>query len=252
MNTLRSSTKLWLVVLAVVCGTAISALAQEINIVVPNDLENIEGDSSVDFGFSGSFRVQVAYSAEEFNELPDTHRSITAISFRPDAAITEPRTVDWGDTQLFLSTTTRDVNDRSTVFSENHGPNQTLVYSGPLVLSTEATGPTEGPRAFDYTVNLQTPFLYDPNQGNLVVDFTSPSGYTPNFGDDQFSGTNQQLLDIPFAGSESGFFVSNGLILQLTFVPEPSSFTLGAIGIVALFSRRRCARQLQHTHTLRA
>ena len=42
MHTFCSNTKLWILVLAVVCDTAISALGQEINIVVPNEFENSE------------------------------------------------------------------------------------------------------------------------------------------------------------------------------------------------------------------
>jgi hypothetical protein len=183
MNTLFSSTKLWFVVLAVVCGTAISALGQEITIVVPNRLENVEGSHSgteMDLGQLGiGFRVQYIYPFTEFGTLPETHRSITAIAFRPDVSVTEPRTVTLQDTQWFLSTSTTSPDDMSNVFSENHGDNRTEVYSGNLTLTTQATGPPEGPRGFDYRFDLQNPFLYDEKQENLVVEFIAPFGYSP-------------------------------------------------------------------------
>ncbi len=135
MNTLCKKSRLWIVVSVFVCGTAGSALGNEINVVVPNALENIEGDISgvnADLGaLDIGFRLQYTYPASEFSEVPDTHRLIAAIAFRPDVSVTAPRTVDWGDSQFTISTTTRDVANVSTIFSENHGVNQTLVYNRP-------------------------------------------------------------------------------------------------------------------------
>ena len=232
MNAIRvAPTALWIAGLSLVFGASRQSFGYEIQIVVPNGLENTEGDGSASPGFSGTgFRDQVAYSAAEFSGLPETHRVITGIAFRPDASITEPRTVDWGDTQWFLSTTTRDVDDMSDVFSENHGPNKSLVYEGPLILSTEATGPPEGPRGFDYSFDLQTPFLYDSNQGNLVVDMIVPAGYTPSLQDDhQYIGGRQQLVAFePFDSPSANYVGSQELILQFTFITEPSTHVLQA------------------------
>ncbi len=52
----------------------------------------------------------------------------------------------------------------------------------------------------------------------------SSSGYTPPLFDDQPPGIYTQLYDVPFDGSETGSFYSNGLILQFTFVPESGDF----------------------------
>jgi hypothetical protein len=62
-------------------------------------------------------------------------------------------------------------------FDENVGADETLVYSGPIVNSTQNIGPSEGPKVFDMIVELQTPFYYDPTQGHLLFDLLVPNGF---------------------------------------------------------------------------
>ena len=47
----------------------------------------------------------------------------------------------------------------------------TTVFDGPFTISTQATGPPEGPRGFDDFIEFQTPFVYDPSRGDLIGDF---------------------------------------------------------------------------------
>ncbi|NIP17252.1 MAG: hypothetical protein GWM87_03150, partial [Xanthomonadales bacterium] len=56
----------------------------------------------------------------------------------------------------------------SLTFADNIGSDNTVVFSGPLTLtSADIGGP---PRDFDIIINLQTPFFYDPGDGNLLLD----------------------------------------------------------------------------------
>ena len=208
--------------------------ANEIAIVVPNEFADVEGPSGGSNLPGIGFRSQTIFSSEEFASLPESHRLITTIAFRPNASVTEPRTSNWGEALWSLSTTTRAPTDMSEVFSENHGPDQTVVYDGPLVLTTKATGPPDGPRGFDYVVALQTPFFYDPSQGNLAIDFTLPSGFTPSPLDDQAVRPDAWLVDFPLSDSTSGALRGNQLIMQLTFVPEPSTFAAISLGLAAI------------------
>src|SRR6185369_12646824 len=64
----------------------------------------------------------------------------------------------------------------SGTFAQNVGTNDTVVFSGAIQLSSQFTGPAGGPKAFDMVVPLTTPFLFDPAQGNLLVDVRNYSG----------------------------------------------------------------------------
>ena len=56
------------------------------------------------------------------------------------------------------------------------------MFSGPLSLSTAFTPAGGNTLAFDYTIRLQQPFLFDPSRGNLLLDVLIPSnaGVTTN------------------------------------------------------------------------
>jgi len=65
-----------------------------------------------------------------------------------------------GTYNLSLSTTTAAVNGLSSTFANNLGANNTVVFSGGL----------PGFAAGEVDLFLSTPFLYDPGQGNLLLD----------------------------------------------------------------------------------
>ena len=223
--------------LALICNCP--ARANEISIVVPNEFANVEGASGGSNLPGIGFRELTVFAGTEFDELPESHRLITALAFRPNASVTVPRTTNWGNAQLFLSTTMRDPDNLSSVFSENHGADKQAVFDGPLTLATRAEGPPEGPRRFDYSVKFHEPFFFDPTKGNLAIDFIVPSGMTPSLLDDQAVRTNSRLVDFPFSEQSTGTFTGNQLILQLTFVPEPSSVCFFVLGLTGILSIRR-------------
>ena len=68
--------------------------------------------------------------------------------------------VNGGTYTLSLSTTTAAVNGLSSTFANNLGANNTVVFSGRL----------PGLAAGEVDIFLSTPFLYDPGQGNLLLD----------------------------------------------------------------------------------
>ena len=169
-------TKRMALALFVLAATSLATFGQEFKIVVPNALENVEGNID---GPTGPipFRWQQLSPASEFATLPDTHRTIIGFLERPDRTVTTPRTVVINDLLIRLSTTSKSVLD--TVFDENLGDDLTTVFDGPVTVSTQATGPPAGPRGFDYFFEFDTPFVYDPNRGNLLWDVVSFSGQSP-------------------------------------------------------------------------
>jgi hypothetical protein len=177
-------------------------------------LQEIEGNlASPDY--TGPFRAQGIFFADEFGQLPPTHRLITGIALRPDASVVAPRSVEWLDTVWVFSTNPRA--ELSSSISGNHGADAALVYQGDLFLSTAAGGPDGGPQAFDYRIEFQTPFHYDPAQGNLIWEIQAPFGYSPAMLDDQQDdGTTVQIANIDMS-DEADLFFGRGLIAQFTF-----------------------------------
>ena len=72
--------------------------------------------------------------------------------------------------QVNLSTTTRGPDQLSSMFSENVGANDTVVYSGQL--NTDLIGGKYGgPTSWDFEIYpLAKAFLYNPDAGNLLLD----------------------------------------------------------------------------------
>ena len=167
----------------VVCVTSIAALAMlglsgnaianEL-VVTPRSLEHEEGNSEF-FSLPGAppngFRAQWPYLASDFSELPDGHNTIVSMAWRPDHDVNILNTYTVG-LELRLSTTSAAPGTLSNSFAMNTGADERTVYSGPITLATDGAGAPNGPRAFDYLIEFQEPFVYDPNQGNLLVDFS--------------------------------------------------------------------------------
>lgn len=139
---------------------------------------NAQSPTPFDYYGSAGSRVQQIYASSFF---PGTEL-VTGFSFRayPGAAPSFffGNSVDISDTVIQLSTTTAGADESwslpSATFADNLGADATTVYSGSLDLTTAATG--VGAQPFDYTVSFSTPFLYDPADGNLLVDVLIPSG----------------------------------------------------------------------------
>ncbi|MCA9213961.1 MAG: hypothetical protein KDB27_12905 [Planctomycetales bacterium] len=205
--------------------------AQEIKLVVPNVLENVEGNVDVtpdelDLVFQNGLRIQTVYPASEFESLPSSYRWLVGNRARPDRNVTSQRTVEQTNWLIRISTTQKSPEDLSLVFDENIGPDELVVFDGPLTLTTDPIGL---PRPFDYVIDYNTPFFYDPGQGNLLIDIvaTGPAPFNGSDGHDnvygpptiasfdinsptasrRFSATVQQFVFLPFSEpSEVGDF----------------------------------------------
>jgi hypothetical protein len=208
------------------------------------------------YGSSGS-RVQQIYDSSFFpgDEL------INGFSFRafPGAApsLFFGNSVDISDVVIRLSTTAAGANESgslpSATFADNLESDVTTVFSGALHLTTAATG--TGPQPFDYTVSFSQPFMYDPADGNLLLDVTIPSGATvsgPGFGFLTFDTVNTiddgiySVVNISDGGAASGTPSTAGAITAFSVssaaVPEPSTWMMMVTGFgilgAAMWRRR--------------
>lgn len=207
--------------------------AQTSLVVVPSSLVTLEGNSNNSFPFnigplSGfpfftSMRYQQVFAASEFASLAGP-RSITRIAFRPDASNGSAFTGTCPFIQINLSTTGATPDGLSTVFANNIGGDDTVVFSGALSLSSADTGPVAGPKAFDIAINLQYTFLYNPAAGNLLLDVRNFSGCpTTPFDAHAVRGdsTSRLFSTNPNGVNDStGAAVTSGLVAQFTAIPD--------------------------------
>ena len=194
-----------------------------IEIVVPNGQATIEGNSNNLAPFSlASFvpsqRYQQVFAASEFAVLSGP-QLITQISFRPDAEFGGAFSSTIPDIQINLSTTSAQPDSLSMILANNIGPDDTMVFSGSLSLSSADSGPLGGPKDFDIVIALQTPFLYDPSVGDLLLDVRAFStGITTAFDSEFPSGDPTSRSVGPMVNSAVGGTDTLGLVAQFTII----------------------------------
>ncbi len=218
------------------------AQAQEIRIVSPGTYENIEGEGLFGGATAAPYRYQQVFPAADFAALGNQPHWIVAFGPRADQSVTSPHSANLPDNEIRLSTTGREPTDLSLQFDDNLGSDVMQFYRGPLTMMVDVQGPGPGPRGFyqaDYPAGV-TPFLYDPSQGKLLMDFIAWQGETPKMIADKIPD-----LQTVVSGSPTATQGDRGAaaIFQFTFVPvpEPSSLTLLGLMLVLGSLCRRVA-----------
>jgi hypothetical protein len=245
-NTMQSIRIDW-TAMALVISAAIGvpASAQVIKVVTPASAQNTEGISFATPAAS-PIRIQHLILASDFANLPTSHRQLVGFNFRADTS--QVQSLNWGSgaERIWMSTTTR--NNLTTVFEQNHGSNKALVHDGPMFYPLLATGPAGGPKDIAGAPLLQTPFFYDPSQGNLLVDrlvfSTNPS---PRANIDTLL-TNQNVIllnNTDPLNATSGTFTTAPAVLQFEFVPETSALALAVVALVSVAAWSQKRRRLR-------
>lgn len=134
------------------------------------------------------YREQEIVGSDQFTAGPIV---ISQISFRAYPG-TGPVNATSPSLSLYLSTTSYYPNTTNgdtlitTTYANNTGPDNTLVYSGPVSFTSPGcAGPSVCP--FDMFIVFSQPFSYNPNQGRLLLDFqygsyAGVSGFLDNAG----------------------------------------------------------------------
>jgi hypothetical protein len=214
----------WLLLAAVGALTATAS-----TVVAPNSLAT--SDSAFGSGIfrAASYRAQAVYSSAHFPQ--GAVLLITELRYRPDYSLGGAFTTTVANIQFNLSTTTRAAESLSPAFAANVGANDTVVFSGPLTISSQFIGPPNGPKNFDIIVPLTTPFAYNPAAGNLLVDIRNSSGSTTA---SRLSGQNSTSDGASRAGgsltASLGAADTAVEALQIVFTPTdelPTALTRG-------------------------
>ncbi len=194
MNTMRLKwTIAGLLSFGFVTGTTTLATGQVIRAISPIEGYTLEGNSSVTPDLL-PIRIQHLFPASDFENLPETHRFILGYNFRADRSQTE--TIDWarGNETVWMSTT--NTSSLTSVFDDNQGADKTLVFDGEIVFPLLGTGPSAGPRDIADATPFQTPFYYDPSEGNLLLERLVFGSIPPNPGtiDTQLTSQARSLV----------------------------------------------------------
>jgi pimeloyl-ACP methyl ester carboxylesterase len=192
-------------VLSFLSFVALAPQAHAQSIVVPNALESVEPNSNLIDPNNVLRRLQQVYGASQFASL-NGPVLVTEIDFRPGRGFVGFPAHSWtlSDAQITLSTTSGGPDSLSSIWTNNTGNDATLVYSGPLTLSSTFTSSNGTTADFDIVVTLQTPFLYDRSKGNLLLDITNHSSVS--FLNVPFSRTLFQGFPVSYV---SGFSVDS-------------------------------------------
>jgi hypothetical protein len=233
------------IIAELLCALIVARQASAATIVVPNSAATEDASAFVDGG-AGPVRFMQIYDASQFAALSQPFL-ITEIAFRPDATPgpTGPRTVTM---QLFASTTSRSVAELSSTFAENIGPDNALLFEGTQIWSTASLPGPGNTKQFDILQPLTTPFLYDPQAGNLVLDFQLSSNSGPLIRRDAAFPHPAINIVVGPGAATTGNVLGFGYVTQFTVepVPEPSAAVLAGIGaMVAMYcvwQRRKRAR----------
>jgi hypothetical protein len=149
--------------------------ASAVTIVSPTVLGGAEGNTSSRAPLHRDpLREQDLYASSEFPS--GSPIVITEIRYRRDTTFSADHsdaytaTFNEGDIEIRMSTTTKADDGLSTIFADNIGGDELLVHDGPITINSTDTS-SLNPKPFDIIIPLETPFTYDPSQGNLLVDF---------------------------------------------------------------------------------
>jgi hypothetical protein len=207
--------------LSILCVSCVLAMGAAVT--VPGSWNSTAGTSEpLPILTNSTLRDQELIGPEQFGS--GTALLITKIAFRafpgsgPVSGSATNLTVHLSTSPLFPNTDNGRI-QMSTTYANNIGTDNTLVYSGPAILSSPGcAGPAPCP--FDQVLTLTTPFLYNPTLGSLLVDLQY-TGYTATAG-----SLDGALFPLPPGGAvahvsgisgATGTFGPIGHVLQLTY-----------------------------------
>lgn len=175
-------------------------------------LETRNGNSTDNVFISPNERWQLF----ESSALPwATPVGISSVSFRVNDGGASLNTVI-PRVEITMSTSSRTASSMSTIYSENVGPNELLVYAHDNVSLFSPGGP--GPNPFQITFQFDKLFIYDPTAGNLFFRLSN-SGFGQSGIDVEAGGVNYAL----YAPGVLPFPVGRGIVAQFSWSPIPEA-----------------------------
>jgi len=223
--------------LTLACLVTATATAQS-TVVIPNGTSTVAGNFANAFPWGSSvaqwpgLRLMSIYDAANFtNQGITSPILITALRWRPNDG--EPAWTGGTFTQATVELSTAPMNYTlaTTNYPGNHGPDRTVVHSGPVVHAGGNGGFGGIPVPWSVVVPLATQFVYDPAAGDLVIDVDYPGGAN-------FVGGTLPQMDVHAAGSQAcrifassmypsanGMTQDHGVVVEISYVPGAGAAT---------------------------
>ena len=145
--------------------------AAEISVVSPHQYADSEGPNRSEGNWPEAARSQSITHRSEFDALPVGGAWLTEIRYRPDGAVPVGAVASFGRVQFSLSVTQVDPLDISFTFAANITGTPVVVYNAAwssTVINPDPPGAET--RRFDFRFPLETPYFYNPAEGNLLYD----------------------------------------------------------------------------------
>jgi PKD repeat protein len=149
---------------------AVPAFAQ-FAAVAPNGYAPIQGNTNNAYPWNQatlSTHSQFIYDSTNFTlQGINAPVLINRLRYRPATTTTGWAGGSWPNVRIDLATCPVDYLAVSTTYAANLGPDLTTVHQGAVVVQG---GTGSGPNNWHIDIQLTTPFVYDPNAGDLTVD----------------------------------------------------------------------------------
>lgn len=221
---------------AVVCSVAVLPLSLSVfaQVVAPGAFTSTEGNTfATQSGHSYPFEASTLQLVVDSSQLTGltVGSQITGISFRQNGGGSISPTADSTFTQFDISmgAAATSAEFMSSTFANNFSGSPTSVRSGALTIPANSVSGGATPNSFGPEISFSTPFTYA--GGNLTIQIRSSGGSNfiqePDADSNPSSGythTYTAVYNID-PNATSGAYV-NFPIVQLTVVPEPSTWAL--------------------------
>jgi hypothetical protein len=221
--------------------------AAEISVVSPHQYADSEGPDRSGI-WPAAARGQSITHRSEFDALPVGGAWLTEIRFRPDGIVPAGAVASFGRRQISLSVTQVDPLDISFTFAGNITGTPVVVYNAAWSSTViNPNPPGVATRPFDFRIPLETPYFYNPAEGNLLIDniWEMPGLGVNGLARFDLDASNvfSEKRDI-WSGelgvdSPVSFPVRFTSINEYVFIPEPSTFALTALAFLAVLCRWR-------------
>jgi hypothetical protein len=207
---------------------------------VPHEFATAEGNAFSSIFNRSPIHYQQVYASDQFGLIQAGGGILLNVYFRLDSPLGSPFFAELPEFEMRFSTTQMNPDGLSSVFSENVGPDETLVFgSGPVEISA-GHAPFGSPQPWLIEFRLPTQFYYDPNAGNLLMDLTilAPDADVPPF--DAVDALGDGVSNLRRSGESPPVLETKGLVTRFQFeaVPEPSSLRLLLTSFLTLIGWR--------------